>query len=53
MVLADLLTTETNELIHESIVQPHQIASARGILPAAESGLGAERFSQLLIGNNL
>ena len=51
--LVDLLTTEANELIHEGIVQLHQIASGRGILPATERRLRAERFSQLLIGDDL
>jgi hypothetical protein len=51
--LADLLSAEANELIEQGIVQAHQIAGRRRILPATERGLGAERFSQLLIGNNL
>jgi hypothetical protein len=51
--LADLLSAEANELIEQGLVQAHQIAGRRGILPATERGLGAERFSQLLIGNDL
>ena len=51
--LADLLSAEANELIEQSIVQAHQIAGGRRILPATERGLGAERFSQLLIGDDL
>ena len=51
--LADLLSTEANELIEQGVVQAHQVAGRRCILPAAERGLGAERFSQLLIGDDL
>ena len=52
LAAADLLATEAQELIEQGIVQPHQIPSARHILPTAERGLGAERFSQLLIGDD-
>ena len=31
----------------------HQIAGRRRVLPAAESGLGSERRSQFLIGDDL
>ncbi len=51
--LADLFSAEANELIEQGIVQAHQIAGGRRILPAAERGLGAERFSQLLISDDL
>ncbi len=43
---ADLLAAEANELIEQSIVQAHQIAGRRRILPATERRLGAERLSQ-------
>ena len=49
----DLLATEAQEPIEQGIVQPHEIPSGRRILTAAERGLGAERFSQLLIGDDL
>lgn len=51
--LANLLGTEANELIEQGVVQPHQVAGGRRVLPAAERGLGPERFSQLLIGHDL
>ena len=51
--LANLLATEANELIEQGVVQAHQVAGGRRILPAAERGLGAERVSQLLIGDDL
>ena len=51
--LADLFSAEANELIEQGIVQAHQIAGRRRILPATERGLGAERFSQLLISDDL
>src|SRR6202162_5519592 len=50
---ADLLAAETNELLQQSVVQAYQIAARRCILPAAESRLGTERLSQLLIGDDL
>ena len=51
--LADLLSAEANELIEQGIVQEHQIAGRRRILPATERGLGAERCSQLPISDDL
>ena len=50
---ADLVATETNELLQQSVVQAYQIAARRCILPAAESRLGAECLSQFLIGDDL
>ena len=37
----------------QSVVQAHQIAGGRRVLPAAERGLGAERVAQFLIGDDL
>ena len=51
--LADLPTTETNELIQERIVQMHQAARGRRVFPAAKSRLRAQRLSQFLIGDDL
>ena len=51
--LADLLATDVNRLIEQGVVQPHQAAGGRRILQAAQHRLRAERFSQLLIGNDL
>ena len=51
--LADLLAAEADELLSQAVVQAHQIAGRRRVLPAAESGLGAERVSQCLIGDDL
>ncbi len=49
----DLLTTETNALNQQCIVQAHQVTDGRRIFPAADSRLGAERLSQFLIGDDL
>ncbi len=51
--LANRLATEANELIEQGVVQPHQVAGRRSILPTAERGLRAERGSQFLIGDDL
>ncbi len=51
--LADLFSAEAKEQIEQGIVHAHQVAGGRRILPAAERGLGAESFSQLLIGHDL
>jgi hypothetical protein len=51
--LADLLAAEADELLPQGIVQAHQIVGRRRVLPAAESGLGSERVSQWLIGDDL
>jgi hypothetical protein len=52
-VLANLLATDADEDFQQGIVQAHQVAGQRGVLPAAERGLGAERISQWLIGDDL
>src|SRR5512147_3311282 len=44
---------ETEEMIQQRVVQAHQIAGGRRILPAAEGGLGAEHLFQFLIGDDL
>ncbi len=41
--LADLLAAEADELLAQSVVPAHQIASRGSVLPTAERGLGAER----------
>src|SRR5271157_571920 len=51
--LPDLLAAETDELLPQGVVQAHQVAGRRRVLPAAESGLGAQRVSQGLIGDDL
>lgn len=51
--LGDLLATETKELIQLRVIQAHQIAYRRRVLPATKGGLGAERLSQSLIGDDL
>src|ERR1700752_2764066 len=51
--LADLLATQTDELIEQSLVQAHQVASGGCILPATESWLRAEGIPQGLICKNL
>jgi len=51
--LPDLLAAETDELLPQDVVQAHQVTGRRRVLPAAESGLGAQRVSQGLIGDDL
>jgi hypothetical protein len=51
--LAGLVATHTDELLAQPVVGVHQIASGRGVLPATEGGLGAERVAQFLIGDDL
>ena len=51
--LADLLPAEADELLPQAVVQAHQIAGRRRVLPTAERGLGSERVSQGLIGDDL
>jgi hypothetical protein len=51
--LADLVATETNELFAQPVVQAYQLACGRRVLPAAESGLRAQRVAQFLIGDDL
>jgi len=51
--LANLLAAKSEELLQQGVVQLHQIASRRRVLPAAEGGLGAERVFQFLIGDDL
>ena len=43
--LADLVATHADELLAQQVVGVHQIASGRGVLPATEGGLGAERVA--------
>ena len=43
--LTDLVATHADELLAQSVVSVHQIASGRGVLPATERGLGAERVA--------
>jgi hypothetical protein len=52
-VLANRLATETNELVEQDVVQPHQVAGGRRILAGAQSGLRTERLTQLLVRNDL
>ena len=42
-----------DELFPQGVVQAHQIADGRRVLPAAEGGLGAERVAQFLISDDL
>src|SRR5512146_1331147 len=51
--LAHLRATDAEEDFQQGVVQPHQIAGGRSILPAAQRGLRAERVAQLLIGDDL
>lgn len=51
--LADLLATDAEEDLQQRVVAAHQIARRRRVLPAAEGGLGTERRSELLIGDDL
>ena len=51
--LADLLPAEADELLAEPVVPAHQIASRGSVLPTAEGGLGAERDTEFLIGDDL
>ena len=51
--LAHLVAAETDELLDQSVVEVHQVAGARRVLPAAEGRLGAERIAEFLIGDDL
>jgi hypothetical protein len=51
--LAHLIAAETDELLDQSVVEVHQVAGARRVLPATEGGLGAERVAEFLIGDDL
>ena len=51
--LTNLIAAETDELLTPSVIEAHQIAGGRRVLPAAEGGLGTERVSQFLIGDDL
>jgi len=51
--LANLVATETDELLAQPVVEVHQFATGRRVLPAAERGLGTESVAQLLIGDDL
>ena len=42
---ADLVATQTDEMLAQQIVGVHQIASRRRVLPATERGLGTERVA--------
>ena len=50
--LANLLATETDELLAHPVVGVHQIAARRG-LPAAKRGLGTESVALFLICDDL
>ena len=50
--LAHLTAAETDELLDQSVVEVHQVAGARRVLPAAQGGLGAERVAEFLIGDD-
>src|SRR5581483_9963800 len=51
--LPHLLATDADEDFQQGIIQTHQVARQRGVLPAAERGLGAERIAQGLVGDDL
>ena len=51
--LTDLVAAEPDELLTPDVVEAHQIAGGGRVLPTAEGGLGAERVSQFLIGDDL
>ena len=51
--LANLVATETDELLAQQVVRVHQIAGGRRVLPAAERGLRTQRVAQFLIGDDL
>ena len=52
-VLAHLVAAETDELLDQSVIEVHQVAGARRVLPAAERGLRAQSLAQFLIGDDL
>jgi hypothetical protein len=51
--LTDLVATDANEVFAQLLVQAHQVAATDPVLPARERGLGTQRASQLLVGNDL
>ena len=51
--LADLVGAEADELLAQPVVEVHQFAGGRHVLPAAERGLRAQRVAELLIGDDL
>jgi hypothetical protein len=52
-VLPDLFATDADKDLQQRVVQAHEIACRRRVLPPAKRGLGTERLSQLLIGDDL
>jgi hypothetical protein len=51
--LQDLVAAETDELLAQPVVEVHQFAGGRRVLPTAERGLRTERVAQFLIGDDL
>jgi hypothetical protein len=51
--LADLVAAEMDELLDQSVIEVHQVAGARRVLPEAEGRLGTERIAEFLIGDDL
>ena len=51
--LAHLVAAETDELLDQSVIEVHQVAGTRRVLPAAQGRLGAERVAEFLIGDDL
>src|SRR5713226_1800802 len=51
--LAHLVAAETDELLDQSVVEVHQVAGARRVLPAAQGRLGTERVAEFLIRDDL
>ena len=51
--LQDFAAAQTNELPTESVAEADKIASGRRVFPAAQSGLGAEREAEFLVGDDL
>ena len=51
--LAHLVAAETDELLDQSVIEVHQVAGARRVLPATEGGLRAQRVAESLIGDDL
>ena len=51
--LQDLVAAETDELLAQPVVEVHQFAGGRRVLPTAERGLRTDRVAQFLIGDDL
>src|SRR5258708_22466384 len=51
--LAYLVAAEMDELLDQSVIEVHQVAGARRVLPAAKGGLRAQRVAEFLIGDDL